>query len=121
MLARFEFQQKAIVTHFASVAHSPGEFGEIDLSAGRPGRWRDLNGVASAERCDKLSASRGEEIVASLLAGWTVFRTFAQPEPRGRILPEVELQQRAMKLFELMGKYLQRLRHLMRGDLGDDR
>src|SRR5262245_22917524 len=107
MLTRFELQQKAIVTHLAGVAHSLGEFGEIDLDGGRR---RDLNRVASAQSCDELPASRGEKIVAFLLASGTVFRAFAQSEPRGRVLPEVELQQRAMKLLKLAGQNLQRLR-----------
>src|SRR5499426_3041031 len=118
MLARFELQQKVIVTHFARVAHSPGEFGEIDLDGGRR---RDLNRVASTQRRHKLPASSGEKIVAPLPASGTVFRTFAQPEPSGRVLPEIELQQRAMKFFELTGQNLQRLGDLLRGDCGDNR
>src|SRR5262247_2207177 len=118
MPARFELQQKAIVTHFARVTHSPGEFDEIDLEGGRR---RDLNRVASAQRRHKLPASSGEKIVSPLPASGTVFRTFAQSEPRGRVLPEIELQQRAVKFFGLTGQNLQRLCDLMRGDHGDDR
>src|SRR5262249_23254457 len=117
MLARFEFQQKVIVTHLTRVAHSLGEFGEIDLESGRR---RDLNRVTSTQRRHKLPALRAEKIVTSLPASGTVFRAFPQSEPRGRVLPDVELQQRAVKLFELTGQNLQRLSDLMRGDRGDD-
>src|SRR5262245_44903084 len=118
MPARFEFQQKAIVTHLAGVAHSVGEFGEIYLESGRR---RDLNRVAPAQRRHKLPAPRGENIESPLPSGGTVLRAFMQSEPRGRVLPEIELQERPVKIFELTGQNLQRLGDLMRGDRGDDR